>query len=171
MRRGLLIVAVVVAVGVLVLLAGGFFKTEIEKRSLVGTYYVYRVTGAFISEGTARIEVLDENETHYKVAEYLYVSTFLGSHTEQNITWEPKEKAFTEDAVYIGEGTIYLEKYGTRHVEVYVEKDLKENETTTYYVDPETKIPLMIVFETPFISSNMTITLELIETNNPQLQR
>lgn len=111
------------------------------------------------ASGTIYLEILDLNETHYKLLTYMKIDTPFGIRENQTIEWlkinEPLKNVINEY-----ETTIYLDTLGiTRNVLVM---ELQDNRTL--YIDKKTEIPLKIEYK---MKGGYSIILDLIETNVP----
>jgi len=122
---------------------------------------------------TMRLEVLEFNDTHAKLLNYIKVVTPFGSQEFQNTTWVDLTKETYETEGYTLKRSydqdIYVENFGTRACTVY-EFEGENQSMTIMYVDKETFWPIKIKL-TSTGTQAMSLDLNLVDTNIPGLKK
>ena len=177
-RKKIIIVSsIVIIIVVAIIISYWFFLKPLPKYPWLfeGAYGKYtgetNIMGMTINV-TLRMEVLEFNDTHAKILNYIKVITPFGSQEFQNITWADLTEEIYEMEGYTLKNTydqeIYTEKFGTRTCTVY-EFEGENQSMTIIYVDKETFWPIKIKL-TSTGTTAMSLDLDLIETNIPGLK-
>jgi hypothetical protein len=160
MERRALYALIVLAAAALVL---AFVWKPFSPRGLKpGDYLEYEISGTVT--GTARITVLDENETHYKIATDWSATFLFFSVGNETVEWVEKDKGMmegecTEQGV---ERLMVMDRL--LKVKRYVCVDREDNETGTYWVDGN-GVPVRMVFRGQTELGEITLVFKLVDTS------
>jgi len=135
-----------------------------------GAYLEYKVEGIALIvpiSGTLRLEIIEVTDENYTVSMTPTGIPFLKPETR---TYQIGEIVFSnltvEDMEYMGEESIST-SLGTRKVFHYYYENVTETTKTDYYIDKDTRLPLLMQSE----GTGFWVKIEISDTNMEWLKR
>jgi hypothetical protein len=140
-----------------------------------GTYATYAGQAEILSISitfSARMEIVDVNQTHMQLSTHYNMSTPFGATENTTTTWVSREdmnfqpENLTLNNTYTTQITI--PNLGTRTCTVY--EYSSEGISATYYIDNSIQWPIKMVMTSPTVEGqSYNMDINLVETNIPGL--